>query len=117
MQPEIILSRALDAWDTPAFSQVLKAEIEDLDAALLPLQQGLAQGSQVSARGFTVLVLGARAEPGTIYVTTGIQFTGILAGCACADDPTPDGEYAEYCEVRLEIDRRTARTAVSLLAD
>lgn len=117
MPHEFILSRALGAWNTPEFRNVLKNEIEDLDAALLPLQQGLARGSYASPDGFAVMILNVSEDPGSIRVTAGIHFTGIVAGCACADDPTPDGEYAEYCEILFEIDRRTARTTLTLLKD
>jgi hypothetical protein len=113
----ITLRKARDAWNRPEFAHVLKDEIENLDPALLPLQQGLSQGSYASPEGLAVMILRIAEDSATIRVTTGIHFTGIVAGCACADDPTPDGEYAEYCEVLFEIDRRTARTTVTLLKE
>lgn len=117
MHSRIILARALEAWNSPEFADVVKDEIEHLDAALLPLQQGLSQGSYASPGDFAVMILGIAGDPATIRVTAGIQFTGIVAGCACADDPTPDGEYAEYCEVLFEIDRRTAQAKLTLRPD
>ena len=113
----IHLSRSLDAWNTADFSAVLKDEIEQLDAGSLPLQQGLSLGSYASQDGFSVMIISATGEPGCIRVKTGIHFTGIIAGCNCADDPTPVDGHPEYCEVQFDIDRQTAATMVTLLQD
>ncbi len=56
-------------------------------------------------------------EADIIRATAGIFYAGIIPGCSCADDPSPAHEYAEYCEVRLEIDRLTAETEIFLLSD
>ena len=44
-------------------------------------------------------------------------YSGIIAGCSCADNPTPVSELNEYCEVQLEIDKKTAETKVALLPE
>ena len=59
--------------------------------------------------------IGAHEEPGLIRVKAGIFYTGIIAGCSCADDPTPIDELNEYCVVQLDIDLATADTTVTLL--
>ena len=46
---------------------------------------------------------------------TGIFYTGVVAGCSCADDPTPVEEQHEYCEVLIEINRATAEAVIRLL--
>jgi len=113
----IRLPKSLNAWGTPEFKAILKQEIEQLDAGLLPLQQGLAASSYVTDRPFQAMIIGASEEAGLIRVKAGIFYTGVIAGCSCADDPTPVGELNEYCVVQLGIDRKTAETTVSLLAD
>lgn len=113
----IRLSRALAAWQTPAFNAVLKDEIEHLDADLLPLQAGLSQSSHVASAGTRAMILSVAAEPACLQVKVGLFYAGIIAGCSCADDPTPVDEINEYCEVRFDIDRNTAETAVTLLAE
>jgi len=110
----IRLRQSLDAWGTPGFRDVLKQEIERLDAGLLPLQQALSRSSYVTERPFQVMLLGADEAAGSIHARVGIFYTGVIAGCSCADDPTPVDELNEYCEVLLVIDRRTAATTVSL---
>lgn len=113
----IQLHKSLNAWSTPEFETVLKQEIEQLDAACLPLQQGLSVSSHVTDRPFQVMIISVREDSGTIRVKAGIFYTGVIAGCSCADDPTPVDELNEYCVVRLDIDRATANTTVTLLAE
>lgn len=111
------LRQALAAWGKPEFHTVLKEEIASLGAAHLPLQEGLAASSCVADGGITVTILGAMEEAGLIRVKAGIFYTGVIAGCSCADDPTPLDEQNEYCVIQLAIDRATARTIITLLAD
>jgi hypothetical protein len=113
----IRLAVALAAWDTPAFREVLQAEIEQLDAQQLPLQQGLSHSSYACDDNIKVVIISVSDDAGVICATAGIFYTGIIPGCSCADDPAPDDEYTEYCEVRLDIDRQTAVTVVRLLSD
>lgn len=63
------------------------------------------------------MVLGASDDPGFIHARVGVFFTGIIAGCSCADDPTPVDTQNEYCELRLTIAKATAEAAVTPLAD
>ncbi len=113
----IRLSNALKAWGTPGFEAILKREIGQLDAAQLPLQQGLAISSHVTDRPFQAMVISVHEAPGVIHVKAGIFYTGVIAGCSCADDPTPIDEQNEYCVVQFDIDRATANTTVTLLAE
>ena len=109
------LPHSLNAWGTPGFNDVVKHEIEQLDATLLPLQQGLARSSHVTDRPLQAMVIGAHEEAGLIRVKAGIFYTGIIASCSCADDPTPIDELTEYCVVQIDIDRTTADATVTLL--
>jgi hypothetical protein len=113
----IQLGRALGAWGTPAFRDVLKAEIERLNANQLPLQQGLSQSSYACDDDIKAVIISVSEKTGVIRATAGIFYTGTIPGCSCADDPAPDNEYTEYCEIQLDIDRQTAETVVCLLSD
>lgn len=113
----INLSKSLAAWGSPDFKSVLKAEIETLDAAVLPLQQGLSQSSYTSDNKFSVMIISVSDETDFIRVKAGIFYSGVIAGCNCADDPTHVDEQPEYCEVEFEIDKVTAETAVRLLTE
>ena len=112
----IRLTKALNAWGTPEFERALKQEIEQLDGARLPLQQGLTTGSYALV-GHKAMLISTSEDAGVIRVKAGIFYSGILTGCACADDPTPVNEESEYCVVQLDIDKHTAETTIALLAE
>ena len=110
------LYKSLSAWGTPFFEEILKREIQRLDVGVLPLQQGLSQGSYSNGKGLSVMIIDISDEPRLIRAKTGIFYTAIIAGCSCADDPTPLDELAEYCEVRFDINKTTAETTVTLVS-
>jgi hypothetical protein len=105
----------MQAWNTPAFESVLKAEIEGLDGNLMPLQQGLARTSYAIPDGFSAIILNVTELDDVIRVKVGLSYRGIIPGCSCADDPTPIDELPEYCVVQFDIDRKTAEARVTLL--
>jgi len=113
----ISLSRSLAAYGTPEFRTVLKQEIEALDVSQLPLVRGMAGGSVPLAGSVEAMILDISETNASICVKAGIFFRSIIAGCACANDPTPENENNEYCEVELVINRSTAGTAATLLTD
>ncbi len=113
----IRLPKALHAWGSDLFSQTLKQEIQQLDTALLPLQQGLSHGNVASDENLTVMILNINEDADNIHAKTGIFYTGIISGCNCADDPSPTNEHPEYCEVIFTINKQTAETTLHLLPD
>jgi hypothetical protein len=80
---------SLQAWGTPGFNPALKNEIKQLDTSQLPLQQGLTTGSYALDNILDVIVIGAAETEGHLRVKVGVFYTSIIAGCSCADDPTP----------------------------
>ena len=114
----ISLARALAAWNTPEFARVLKGEIERLPAAALPLHGGLTASSYVlDQSALTAMVIDATAQGTAIRAKVGVFYSGILGGCACADDPTPVNENSEYCVLLFEIDRVTGSATARLLEE
>jgi hypothetical protein len=111
------MTRALAAWGSPDFKMVLKQEIETLGAGQLPLQQGLSTSSYALDTQLSAMIIDVAEAADCLRVKAGIFYTGIIAGCSCADDPTPVDENTEYCVVQLVIDKTTAGTTVMLLAD
>jgi hypothetical protein len=108
------LPESLRAWQSPEFAAVLQRELAAQSAGELPLQRGMAGGSHALDE-FSVMVIGAAEDGDCILARVGVFFSGVIAGCNCADDPTPVEPQHEYCELRLAIDRRTATVAVTLL--
>ena len=113
----IQLNRSAKAWGTPNFEGVFKQELQQLGADQLPLQQGLAASSVVLDGGIDVMVKRVTDDAGAIRVKAGIFYAGMVAGCSCADDPTPLSENTEYCEVQVVIDKATAAASITLLAE
>jgi len=113
----IKLDKALRAWGTPGFESVLKQEVAQLGAEQLPLQQGLSNSSSVSDQPVAVVIINVAETEDAIRVKAGIVYHGVIGGCSCAGDPTPDNEINEYCEVQLVIDKFTAATRVELVAE
>ena len=111
------LARTLDAWGTPKFNEDLKEEVQQLGTAQLPLQQGLSATSYRVGDKFDVMIIGATEVVGGFCFLFGFFFTGIIAGCSCADEPTPVGPQGEYSEVQYDIDRTTAATKIALITD
>lgn len=113
----IRLNKALNAWETPDFEDVLKNEIAQMDASQLPLQQGLTTSSYALDNNIKAIIIAVSESTDFIHAKAGIFYSGIIAGCNCADDPTPVEAQSEYCEVRLDIDKTTAETKITLVAD
>jgi hypothetical protein len=109
----IRLPATLRAWNTPGFAAALKEELAALGPAVLPLQQAAAHSSVALDSGVEVMVLGAEAADGVLRVRLGVFFSGIVAGCSCADDPTPVEPLPEYCELLLSVDGSTAAATVA----
>ncbi|MES9860558.1 MAG: hypothetical protein ABW157_03180 [Candidatus Thiodiazotropha sp. LLP2] len=113
----ILLSKTRDAWQSSYFNETLKHELEAVDTNKLPLQQGLKLSSIVSEEPFNVMVMKCHDDESTIQVKVAIIYSGIEAGCNCADDPTPISTQPEYCEIMLSIDKISAETFVNYIQD
>jgi hypothetical protein len=68
-------------------------------------------------KSLCAMILSVTEQPECIQVKAGLFYTGSVAGCSCADDPTPLDEINEYCEARFDIDKQTAATTITLLRD
>jgi hypothetical protein len=113
----IRFTKSMAAWNTPAFQESLKQEIATLDERHLPLQQGLTASSRVSDSPIQAIILNVAEEAEGIRVKAGIFYKGVIAGCNCADDPSPIDEQNEYCVVQFMIDRLTAEASVTLFTE
>ncbi|TCK19365.1 hypothetical protein DFR30_2675 [Thiogranum longum] len=113
----IRLKKAHMGWGSACFDEQLKKEIEQVDASQLPLQAGLSQSSYVSDEPFRVMVIGTTETESHIQVRAGIFYSGIIAGCSCADDPTPVEAQTEYCEVMFDINKKSGEATVALAED
>lgn len=74
-------------------------------------------GNYALDANFSAMLIGASDGPEVLRVKAGIFYAGIVAGCSCADDPTPVEPHSEYCELQFDIDKRTAETRVGVASD
>ena len=110
------LEQAMKAWGTPEFVRALKQVLAQ-EAAHLPLQQGLCTGNYVSDAPITVSIQSVVELENRLRVRAGIFYQGVLGGCSCSDDPTPNSDINEYCEVEIVINMANAAATVTLLVE
>ncbi len=109
----ISLAKSLRAWGTPEFTAALKHELESLRGDQLLLQRELVQSSYALDDPHTVILIAVDDGATTIRARVGVFFSGIIAGCSCADDPTSVEPVNEYCELWVEIDKGSAEAKVT----
>ncbi len=112
--PLMHLTNAVKAWNQPQFKSVLQAEIEQLPKETLPLQRGIEHGSYPGSGAIRCMIIDYGRDEERLWVKAGVFFTSIIAGCNCADDPTPPDEIPEYFEMRFTIDAATGAAQVTI---
>ncbi len=112
----IYLSQSILAWNSCTFKAVLKQEICALDPDILPLQQGLQHSSYAIGKNLSATILNVKDRKDQLWVKAGLFYSGIIAGCSCADDPTPVDTCNEYCEVLFLINKLSAEATVELIS-
>lgn len=105
------LPKSLAAWPGEAFTGVLLDELALANPASLRLERLLQHGSHIVDTP-EFMLLGTEADTKNLRVRVGVFLHSVMAGCACADDPTPMDIMNEYGELRLTIDRDTAGVEV-----
>lgn len=108
-------SATVAAWDTADFVPQLSEAVRTLGARGLPLQKALSNGSIALDDDMMVRVLHSETQDGHLLVRVSVQYTSMITGCSCIDDPTPENILPEYCELELTIDRHNATAKVELL--
>ena len=109
------LTQSLQAWNSEGFNQAFQQEVAELSLDELPLQQALSMGSHALQDNIKVMVNHVDESEGRIQVRAGIFFESIIAGCSCADDPTPLDTQSEYCEMEFSLDKVTAQTSILIV--
>jgi hypothetical protein len=108
-------SEAAGAWLSADFDVRLRDELSHLDPDELPLRGALTPGARVEPGSLVFRPLRAHDEGETITIKVGVLFSETLIGCVCGDDPT--STQPGYCELEVQIDKRSARGEVRLLAE
>ncbi len=111
----INLRSLVSVWDQPEFDERFKQAIRTAGGSQLPLQSALRSSSYALDDPLDVVVINRHIEGNRLLVKAGIFFSGVIAGCNCADDPTPTETQPEYCVVLFDIDRSSGEVRVSLV--
>lgn len=106
------LPNTLASWGTERCKQTFIDEVMTKSVDDLRLQQALAVGSHALKDDLKIMINQTFEEPDQVIVRAGIFYSSIIAGCNCADDPSPVETQPEYCELEFVIDRVTAETLV-----
>lgn len=109
---QLTLPRSSAAINSEDFAATLQSELLHLPTHRLPLENGLTMGSHVEAVQ-QVMLLGKNLTAQGYRVKIGVFFTSILAGCNCADDPTPQDTHNEYLEIELLLDPASTRATLT----
>ena len=94
--------RALMAGDNP--KPALRDELRALPDDVLPLQQSLRHGSIALKDELEPLIYACRRTGDDFELDCELFYHSIVAGCQCADDPSPEERLTE--SVRLLISLR-----------
>ena len=105
----------LNSWGTSDFRRLFRGHLREYGQSVLPLQQGLQHSSVALDDDVDVMILSENETSQYYLVKVGVFYQGVIAGCSCADDPTPVVKQTEYCEVLCEIDKHSYEMAVHLL--
>lgn len=109
------LSSINEAWPSEDCVPNLCAAVKAMGVRGLPIQKALTQGNVALDDDMMVRVLNMEEKDDRLIFIIGIQYTSIVTGCSCLDDPSSLNILPEYCETALEIDRRTGETEIRLL--
>lgn len=111
------LTHIIAAWNSDEFNAVVKQTLRELGTRHLPLQQGMVSSSAVVEGSIEPMILSSQLQEGRLLIRVGIFYSGIVAGCNCADDPSGVPEQSEYCELQLDIQLPDGETEITLLQE
>ncbi|WP_456380134.1 hypothetical protein [Thiolapillus sp.] len=111
---EICLPKSLAAWGSPGFRAILKNELEALGIEGLPLQQGLSHSSIALDKNIQAVILKVTEGPRCLSIKAGLFYSGIVAGCSCADDPGSVEAQNEYCEILVKMQKSSGVASIAL---
>jgi len=97
------------------FAEILRDELASFAINDLPLQQCMARCNYVPDQKPDILILSVIDSDIDKQIRVGIFFDGIIAGCSCADDPTPVDSITEYCEFLLRMNRQTGAVKITVI--
>jgi hypothetical protein len=115
--PQNHFTASVAAYGSDEFNALLSEAITALGLGGLPLQQGLSCGSYASDSKLRVIIIETHDLGDALKTAAGLFYTSTIPGCNCSDDPTPEEEYTEYCEIQLLIDKTSGLAEIMLSSE
>jgi len=112
----IQLTNTLNARFDSNLKQVFIQEVMQLPLEALPLQRALQAGSHALRDNLQIMlnqIINDRQD--FMIIRAGIFYSSVVAGCNCADDPSPVDLVNEYCELSFSIDTDNGNTTITLI--
>ena len=104
----------LSKWNTDLFNASLKNEIQNLKSGVLPLHLATTQGGMVDDSNISASIISSSENDDCIQAKVGVFFNEIIGGCNCHDDPVSENTY---CEIHVSINKQTADTLFTVIAE
>jgi hypothetical protein len=98
------VAQGLEGRSREELTSLVERLVARAPPGVLPLQEGLRQGSFALMEDLTPSVLSLAVDADGIRAKLGIHYRSLIAGCQCDDDPTPPDTLPEYCEVWCLVD-------------
>ena len=110
--PQLMLGHLLPYSPQPEWKARLQHTLLQWPDFIDWLQQGLCNSSQALLDDAQIVLLHQHTGKNRVHIKLGVFYSGMIAGCSCADDPTPLDKENEYCELLLEINTENGSTEV-----
>jgi len=108
------LPNSLRDWNTDAFEQTLKTEMERFRGGVLPLREAIEDLNSVEDSDLGVTFISAIDGDGAIHAKVGVYFAEVVSCCSCGED-SPIEEA--YCEMDVTIDKSTGDAEFSVVPE
>lgn len=101
-----MVARLLMISEDERFEQELLEALMELGVDGLNLQTALRHGSYALADTLQLSILSRSCEEHGIELRVSAFFDSVIAGCSCADDPTPLDTVSEHCVLNVTLDKQ-----------
>ena len=109
------LPNTTSAFNSERFDATLKQELAAQDEFAKLLQQSMQFGSCALLDELEIMLNKVAADDVQIRIEIGAFYHSIIAGCNCADDPSPVEKNNEYAEISVTINRQNTAAILKAL--
>ncbi|MCW8825809.1 MAG: hypothetical protein OQK78_05220 [Gammaproteobacteria bacterium] len=108
------LPNSLRDWNTDAFEQSLKSEVERFRRDVLPLHDAIENLNSVVDNDLGVTFISATDNENAIHAKVGVYFAEAVSCCSCGEsEPIEEA----YCEMDITIDKSSGDAQFAVRPD